>query len=121
MARVPSFSLLYESFRLALGSLRSNMLRTLLTLLGIIVGVTAVIAVVTIINGLDSTVADAFSAQGSTAFSVSKRPLVITSREDFIRFNKRKDVTEADAEAIDRLCDSCWRVGTAINGSSIVK
>lgn len=97
------------------------MLRTLLTLLGIIVGVTAVIAVVTIINGLDSTVADAFSAQGSTAFSVSKRPLVITSREDFIKFNKRKDVTELDAEAIKRLCDTCWRVGTAVNGTSLVK
>lgn len=121
MAIFPSVSLLVESFRLALGSLRSNKLRTMLTLLGIIVGVTAVIAVVTIINGLDSTVADAFSAQGSTAFSVSKRPLVITSREDFIRFNKRKDVTEDDAEAIERLCDTCWRIGTAINGSGLVK
>lgn len=121
MSAIPSISILYESFRLALGSLRSNKLRTLLTLLGIIVGVTAVIAVVTIINGLDSTVADAFSAQGSTAFSVSKRPLVITSREDFIKFNKRKDVTEQDAKAIEKLCDTCWRVGTAINGSSLVK
>ncbi len=121
MATVPTFSILHESFRLALGSLRSNKLRTILTLLGIIVGVTAVIAVVTIINGLDSTVADAFSAQGSTVFSVAKRPLVITSREDFIKFNKRKDVTDQDADAIKRLCSSCWRVGTAINGTSLVK
>jgi len=121
MVSIPAFSLVYESFRLAIGSLRTNKLRTLLTLVGIIVGVTAVIAVVTIINGLDSTVADAFSAQGSTVFSVSKRPLVITSREDFIRFNKRKDITDRDAEAIDRLCTNCWRVGTAINGVSLVK
>lgn len=121
MAFIASFSLIVENLRLALRSLRSNKLRTFLTLLGIIVGVTAVISVVTIINGLDSTVADAFSAQGSTAFSVSKRPLVITSREDFIKFNKRKDVTNKDAEAIDRLCDTCWRVGTAINGTSLVK
>jgi putative ABC transport system permease protein len=121
MATFPTFSILYESFRLALGSLRSNKLRTILTLVGIIVGVTAVIAVVTIINGLDSTVADAFSAQGSTVFSVAKRPLVITSREDFIKFNKRKDVTDQDAAAIARLCTTCWRVGTAINGTSLVK
>ncbi|MCO6510705.1 MAG: ABC transporter permease [Aridibacter famidurans] len=121
MAFIPSFSIVFESFRLAVGSLRANKLRTMLTLLGIVVGVTAVIAVVTIINGLDSTVADAFSAQGSTAFSVSKRPLVITSREDLIRFNKRKDVTDQDAEAIERLCDTCWRVGMSINGSSLVK
>lgn len=102
-------------------SLRSNKLRTFLTLLGIIVGVTAVIAVITIINGLDSTVADAFSAQGSTAFSVSKRPLVITSREDLIKFNKRKDVTKSDAEAIERLCENCWRVGMSVNGRGLIK
>ncbi len=121
MAIKAIFSLILESFRLAVGSLRSNKLRTFLTLLGIIVGVTAVIAVVTIINGLDSTVANAFSAQGSTAFSVSKIPLVVTSREDFIKFNKRKDVTKRDAEAIGRLCDYCWRVGTSINGIALVK
>lgn len=121
MAFVASFSLILESFRLALRSLRSNKLRTFLTLLGIIVGVTSVISVITIINGLDSTVADAFSAQGSTAFSLSKRPLVITSREDFIKFNKRKDVTKHDADAIDRLCKNCWRVGTAANGVALVK
>ncbi len=115
------FSLISESLRLAFRSLRSNKLRTFLTLLGIIVGVTAVIAVVTIINGLDSTVASAFSAQGSTAFSVSKVPLVVTSREDFIKFNKRRDVDKQDAEAIQRLCGTCWRVGTAINGTSLVK
>ncbi|MDH3494146.1 MAG: ABC transporter permease, partial [Acidobacteriota bacterium] len=116
-----TISLFQESLRLALYSLRSSLLRTFLTLLGIIVGVTAVIAVVTIINGLDSTVASAFSAQGSTVFSVSKQPLVITSREDFIKFNKRKDITPRDAEAIDRLCATCWRTGTSINGTGLVK
>lgn len=121
MTVIPSFSFFLESLRLALRSLRSNKLRTSLTLIGIIVGVTSVIAVVTIINGLDSTVASAFSAQGSTVFSVSKRPLVITSREDFVKFNKRKDVTKRDAEAIEKLCQNCWRVGTTVNGRGLVK
>ncbi|MEP6901438.1 MAG: ABC transporter permease, partial [Actinomycetota bacterium] len=118
---ISSFSLLFESFRLALLSLRSSKLRTFLTLLGIIVGVTSVIAVMTIISGLDQTVSSAFSSQGSTAFSVSKRPMVITSREDFIKFNHRKDVTREDAEAIVRLCKHCWRVGMAANGAGLVK
>jgi putative ABC transport system permease protein len=46
---------------------------------------------------------------------VSKRPQVITSREDFIKFNKRKAVTPEDAEAIARLCTACWRTGVAVN------
>lgn len=113
--------LLTESFRLALLSLRANKLRTLLTLLGVIVGVTSVISVITIISGLDTTVATAFSSQGSTVFSVSKRPIVITSREDMIKFNRRKDVTKDDADAIRRACRSCSDVGVALNGSGLIK
>lgn len=112
---------IWESFKVALFSLRSNKLRTGLTLIGIIVGVSAVIAVVTIINGLDQTVATTFSSQGSTVFTVSKRPMVITSREDVVRFNRRKDVTLDDAQAIIRLCSLCARSGIAVNSFDVVK
>ncbi len=113
--RIFATSALWESFRVAFSSLRANKLRAGLTLIGIIVGVSAVIAVVTIIKGLDQTVASTFSSQGSTVFTISKRPQIITSREDFIRFNKRKDVTHEDADAISRLCTSCWRTGLSAN------
>jgi len=121
-ARV-SFKLaaLWEAFRVAGISLRQNKLRTALTLVGIVVGVTAVIAVVTIIKGLDQTVANTFSSQGSTVFSISKRPRVITSREDFIKYNKRKDISEDDAEAIFRLCTTCWRAGIELNDVVMAK
>jgi len=111
----------WEAFLVAVSSLRQNKLRTGLTLIGIIVGVTAVIAVVTIIKGLDQTVAQTFSSQGSTVFTISKRPRVITSREDFIKFNKRKDITEDDAQAVFRLCSACWRAGIAANDAVPVK
>ena len=111
----------FEAFKVATSSLRANKLRTALTLVGIIVGVTAVIAVVTIIKGLDQTVAQTFSSQGSTVFTVSKAPLIVKSREDFVKFNRRKDVTHEDAEAITRLCTACWRVGIAANALETVK
>lgn len=125
-ARLKSFpffrlAAVWEAFRVATGSLRANKLRTALTLMGIIVGVTAVIAVVTIIKGLDQTVAQTFSSQGSTVFTISKNPQIIKSREEFIKFNRRKDVTHDDAEAIARLCTSCWRVGIAANAIETVK
>jgi len=122
LRRLPPFAYtLWEAFRIAAASLRANKLRTALTLVGVVVGVAAVIAVVTIIKGLDQTVASTFSSQGSTVFTVSKRPQVITSREDFVRFNRRRDVTEADAEAISRLCTLCWRTGIAANAAATVK
>lgn len=119
----PTFRLtaIWEAFLVATASLRANKLRTSLTLMGIVVGVTAVIAVVTIIKGLDKTVAQTFSSQGSTVFTISKRPQIIRSREEFIKFNRRKDVTSEDAEAIARLCTDCWRVGVAANAVEIVK
>ena len=112
---------LWEAFLVAAASLRQNKLRTALTLVGIIVGVTAVIAVITIIKGLDQTVASTFNSQGSTVFTVSKLPLVITSREDFVKFSKRKDVTREDAEAIFRSCTACWRTGMVANTIEIAK
>jgi putative ABC transport system permease protein len=112
---------IWEAFRVATASLRANKLRTALTLVGIIVGVTAVIAVVTIIKGLDQTVAQTFSSQGSTVFTVSKNPQIIKSREEFIKSNRRKDVTHEDAEAISRTCTACWRVGIAANAVETVK
>jgi putative ABC transport system permease protein len=119
----PTFRLtaIWEAFLVASSSLRSNKLRTSLTLMGIVVGVTAVIAVVTIIKGLDKTVAQTFSSQGSTVFTISKNPQIIKSREEFVKFNKRKDVTHEDAEAIARLCPACWRVGVAANAIETIK
>src|SRR3989442_2964359 len=114
-------STLWEACRVAAGSLRQNKLRTALTLIGIIVGVTAVIAVVTIIKGLDQTVAQTFNSQGSTVFTISKKPRVITSREEFIKLNKRKNITEDDAEAIFRLCTACWRTGIAANDATAIQ
>jgi putative ABC transport system permease protein len=111
----------WESLRIAWASLRANKLRSVLTLLGIVVGVAAVIAVVTIIKGLDKTIASTFSSQGSTVFSISKQPQVITSREEFIRYNRRRNVTDEDAQAITRLCSSCWRTGLNANAISVVK
>ena len=125
-ARIKSFPIfrlaaVWEAFKVATGSLRANKLRTALTLMGIVVGVTAVIAVVTIIKGLDQTVAQTFSSQGSTVFTISKNPQIIKSREEFIKANRRKDVTHEDAEAIARLCTACWRVGIAANAVETVK
>src|ERR671926_898790 len=117
----PAFHKTWESLRIALASLRANKLRTALTLVGVVVGVAAVIAVVTIIKGLDQTVASTFSSQGSTVFTISKRPQVITSREDFVKFNRRRDVTETDAEAVARLCTACWRTGVSANAQATVK
>ena len=47
-----------EAIRIALLSLWANKLRSVLTLLGVVIGVAAVIAVVTFVNGINGYVAE---------------------------------------------------------------
>jgi putative ABC transport system permease protein len=60
-----------ETIRVALGALRANKLRSLLTMLGIVIGVSAVIAVVALGNGAQKAVADRISSLGTTLLTVS--------------------------------------------------
>ncbi|MBV9241866.1 MAG: ABC transporter permease [Acidobacteria bacterium] len=112
---------LWSIFGLAAANLLTNKLRTLLTLVGIIVGVASMITVVTIIKGLNQTVASTFSSNGSTVFTLSKIPSVITSREEFLKVNKRKDITREDAEAVIRGCPACASVGWWMRGAEVAK
>ena len=49
---------------MALASVRSNKMRSLLTMLGIIIGIAAVIAIVTVGNSMTGTVTDSMSGMG---------------------------------------------------------
>ncbi|HJS58569.1 MAG TPA: ABC transporter permease, partial [Vicinamibacteria bacterium] len=103
-----------EAIRIAVASLRSNKLRSFLTVLGILIGVSSVIAVVAIISGLDRYVAERVLELGSKSFTVQKLPDIITSANDWIEMQKRKDVAMADVEAVRRGCTLCSEVGAMV-------
>ena len=63
--------LIGETVRVALGALRANKLRSLLTMLGIVIGVAAVIAVVALGRGAQRAVNDRIAALGTTLLTVS--------------------------------------------------
>jgi putative ABC transport system permease protein len=111
----------FEAIRLALTSLRANKLRSFLTVLGILIGVSSVIAVVAIIDGLDSYISDRVLELGSKSFSVQKMPDIITSANEWIEMQRRKDVLLEDVEAVRRSCDLCSEVGAMIATSRDVK
>src|SRR5260221_9188880 len=100
-----------EAIRIAVASLRSNKLRSLLTVLGILIGVSSVIAVVAITEGLDAYIAERVLELGSQSFTVQKFPDVITSREQWLEMQKRKDLNVRDLEAVREACDACAEVG----------
>jgi putative ABC transport system permease protein len=62
---------LIETFWLALKNIWSNKLRTMLTMLGIIIGVTAVTVIVGLGNGMAKYMSDSFAYLGTNTLSVS--------------------------------------------------
>jgi len=103
-----------EAIRIALLSLWANKLRSVLTLLGVVIGVAAVIAVVTFVNGINGYVAEKVFNLGADVFIISKMPNVVTDVDQFIEGNKRKDVTMEHYQAIVDECSACKIVGAAV-------
>ena len=60
-----------EAVRIAVSSLWAHKLRSVLTLLGVVIGITSVIAVVSLINGLNSYVAERVFTLGADVFIIS--------------------------------------------------
>ncbi len=66
-----------ETIRLAMQALWAHKMRSMLTLLGIIIGVSSVIAVVSFVDGLNNYVAERIFNLGADVFITSKAQLVI--------------------------------------------
>lgn len=110
-----------ESIRIALRSLWANKLRSVLTLLGVVIGVAAVIAVVTFVSGINDYVAKKIFNLGADVFIVSKMSAVETNVDHFLEAEKRKDIVLDDYEAVRAACLHCEYVGAMMRGSGKVK
>jgi putative ABC transport system permease protein len=100
-----------EAFRIAVQSLWANKLRSVLTLLGVVIGVASVIAVVTLINGANTYVATKINKQGADVFTISQQPAFTTSYKEYLKYQKRKVITLDQYHAIQQGCTMCLQVG----------
>jgi putative ABC transport system permease protein len=65
-----------ESVKMALDTLRTNKMRSGLTILGIVIGVATVISISSVISGLNNRVSDWVSSLGSNVFWVFQMPVI---------------------------------------------
>ena len=98
---------------MALASLWANKLRSVLTLLGIVIGVASVIAVVTLVNGANRFVATKINRFGADVFTVSQMPTLITNYPDYVRYNKRKVIGLDEYHTLQSDCRACVGVGAS--------
>src|SRR3569623_2877272 len=101
-----------ESIRMALDTLRTNKLRSGLTILGIVIGVTTVITISSVITGLDNRVNDFVTSMGSNVFWVFHMTLIgVLPTTEMLT---RKKLTLDDVLALRTLphevaTDGCYR------------
>ena len=113
---------LREAFKLAFDSLWANKLRSILTLLGVIIGVASVIMVVTLTNGAKQFVTSKIDTYGAAVVTVRKMPQTFMTADEYVSFQKRKDITYDDYRAVLADCKSCVSVGaqrTSENGKIV--
>jgi putative ABC transport system permease protein len=108
-----------EAVRIALQSLWANKLRSVLTLLGVVIAVATVIAVETFVNGINGFVAEKIFNLGADVFIVSKAPNVITNTDQFLDSQKRKDFTYEDFLAVRDACTLCRNVGASVRQDNV--
>jgi len=97
---------LSEIFRMALGSLGVNKLRSSLTMLGITIGVFSVIGVMTAVSALRQSIETGISFLGSNIIQVSKRPIMLGDEgAGRRRYDMRRDITFAQAQRFKELME----------------
>jgi len=66
------FHLFRENIRIAVGSIRTQILRTILTVIIITIGITALVGILTVVSALENTIATDFSSMGANTFSIKQ-------------------------------------------------
>jgi putative ABC transport system permease protein len=107
-----------EAIKLALQSLWGNKMRSILTLLGMVISVASVIVVITMVNGANTYVATKLSDHGADVFTISRMASVIMNPQDYSRFQKRKIIRIEDYEAVRDSCTECSEVGATLDRST---
>ena len=66
------FKLFRENVRIALGSIRTQLLRTILTVLIIAIGITALVGILTVVSALENTLSTDFASMGANTFNINQ-------------------------------------------------
>lgn len=71
------FPLIKENIKIAFGSIKSQLLRTILTVLIIAIGIMALVGILSGINALENTISSDFSSMGANTFNIQRYELTV--------------------------------------------
>jgi putative ABC transport system permease protein len=104
----------FDTLSMSLQAIRSNKLRSSLTLFGIVLGVASIIAVMTAISVIQKTMEKEMSVLGVQTFQLQKWPSGFTSDEQRRRAMRWPAVTIEEADAVRKQVSSVDIVGAEL-------
>ncbi|GBD89809.1 macrolide export ATP-binding/permease protein MacB [bacterium BMS3Abin04] len=108
-----------ESIYLAIDSIKSNKLRSALTLLGVGIGLFSIIIVMTAIGAIEKSVVDAFNSIGSNNFIIQKMPAIrMGGHGAWRKYRNRKDITIEQGQKLKEMTELPVAIGISLNKSS---
>ncbi|MDH7446658.1 ABC transporter permease [Aquimarina sp. 2201CG14-23] len=81
------FSLFRENIRIALDSIKGQLLRTILTVLIIAIGITALVGILTFLGALEKTITGDFASMGSNTFNIQRYEFTTRGNRDREKIN----------------------------------
>ena len=98
------FALLGETAAMAFDTLRSNKMRSALTVLGVVIGVTSIVGMTSLIRGFDSSLRTSINSLGPNTIFVQKfGPTSFSSGASFMELARRPNLTIDDMKALERM------------------
>ncbi len=98
------FALLGETAAMAFDTIRSNKMRSALTVLGVVIGVTSIVGMTSLIRGFDASLRNSINSLGPNTIFVQKfGGLSFSSGASFMELMRRPSLTLEDKIAIERL------------------
>ena len=115
--------LLGEVFRMAIDTLRTNKMRSALTVLGVVIGITAIVGMTSLIRGFDESLRDSIRELGPDTVFLSKISLIsLSGGGEFDDLLRRPNLTIGDAQAIEKLAPSVGTVDVIVgNGFNAIQ
>lgn len=111
------FRLWLESIRFALGALKSNVLRTLLSLLGVTIGIFSIIAVFTLVDSLELSIRQSMSFFGDKVLYVQKWPWIFEESYPWYRYVNRPVSSMADYKFLEKNLQNAENVALYVSRS----
>ncbi len=106
---------------ISLESLKTNRLRTFLTILGVVVGIFSIIVIMTIITMLQTTIEDGLQFLSKNTFEIQKYPAIM-SHGQWHFYRNRKDITLEDFYRLQGMMKNVERMGAYLgSGGKVAK